>query len=211
MTSSAEKTSQLLYQSAQKIHPRRASGRFANLRIAAVLALLGLYYVLPWLHWHGQPLVFFDLPHRRFHLLGLTLIPQDLIYLTWLLMIAALTLFLVTTIAGRIWCGYACPQTVWTEAFLWIEHWTEGDRHARMRLDQSPWTAEKLLRKGGKHLLWALFGLYTGASFVAYFVPAPQLFREIVSLELDGWPLFWTLFYGFATWGNAGFMREQVC
>jgi len=201
----------LLYQSAPKIYPRRAQGRYARLRIAAMLALLGFYYLAPWIQWGDLPLVWFDLPHRRFHVLGLTLVPQDLIYLTWMLLIAALTLFFFTSLAGRLWCGYACPQTVWTEAFLWIEHFIEGDRHARMKLDQAPWSARKLLRKAGKHAAWLLFALYTGLSFVAYFVPARELFPQAFALELAGWPLFWALFYGLATWGNAGFLREQVC
>ena len=201
----------LLYQAAAKIYPKQARGRFARLRVLAMLLLLGFYYLAPWIEIGGNPLVWFDLPHRRFHLFSLTLTPQDLIYLTWLLLIAALTLFFFTTLGGRLWCGYACPQTVWTEAFLWMERITEGDRHARMKLDQAPWSARKLLRKGSKHLLWAGFGLYTGLTFVAYFVPARELFPAALTLQLAGWPLFWSLFYGFATWGNAGFMREQVC
>jgi polyferredoxin len=201
----------LLYQSAAKIYPRRAQGRFARLRVLSMLLLLGFYYAAPWIMLGDTPLVWFDLPHRRFHVFGLTLAPQDLIYLTWLLLIAALSLFFFTTLAGRVFCGYACPQTVWTEAFLWIEHFTEGDRHARIKLDQAPWGARKILRKGGKHVLWLGLGLFTGLTFVAYFVPARELFPAALSFDLYGWPLFWTLFYGFATWGNAGFMREQVC
>ncbi|MDE2149988.1 MAG: cytochrome c oxidase accessory protein CcoG [Gammaproteobacteria bacterium] len=201
----------LLYQSAAKIQPRRAAGRYARLRIAAVFALLGLYYVLPWLHWHGVPLVRFDLPDRRFRIFGLMLVPQDLLLLALLLLLAALTLFFVTSLAGRLWCGYACPQTVWTEAFLWIEHLCEGDRHARLKLDRGHWNGRKILRRGGKHVLWAVFSLFTGATFVAYFIPARELFPALAGLRVGGWPLFWTLFYGFATWGNAGFMREQVC
>ncbi|MBL6751964.1 MAG: 4Fe-4S binding protein [Nevskia sp.] len=200
-----------LYQHAAKIQPRYVWGRFARLRVAAMLVLLALYYVTPWLSWGGRPLVLFDLPHRRFHVLNLTLVPQDLLLLACLLLLAALTLFLFTSLAGRLWCGYACPQTVWTEAFLWIEHFCEGDRHARMKLDGAPWNRRKLLRRGGKHLLWAAFGLLTGLSFVAYFVPARELFPAALSFQLGGWPLFWSLFYGVATWGNAGFMREQVC
>ncbi|MFP5305400.1 MAG: cytochrome c oxidase accessory protein CcoG [Gammaproteobacteria bacterium] len=210
MTKAKESTISF-YQSAAKIYPREVQGRYARLRLVAMLALLGLYYVVPWLSWNGVPLVLFDLPARRFHVLGLTLVPQDFYLLTAMLAMAAFTLFFFTTLAGRLWCGYACPQTVWTEAFMWIERYTEGDRHARIKLDRGPWNAEKILRKGGKHLLWALFALYTGLTFVAFFVPARELFGAAVSFELSGWALFWTLFYGFATWGNAGFLREQVC
>ncbi len=200
-----------LYESRLKIQPRAAHGRYARLRNVAVLALLGLYYVLPWLSWNGTPLVWLDLPHRQFHVFGLTLAPQDLILLTLLLLTAALTLFFFTTLAGRIWCGYACPQTVWTEAFLWIEQRIEGDRHARIKLDRAPWGPRKLLRRGGRHLAWIAFALFTGLTFVAYFVPARELFPAALHLQLGGAALFWSLFYAFATWGNAGFMREQVC
>ncbi|MDR3415184.1 MAG: cytochrome c oxidase accessory protein CcoG [Nevskia sp.] len=201
----------LLYQAAPKIYPRSVHGRFARLRLVAVGVLLGLFYVMPWLSWHGQPLVFFDLPHRRFHVLMLTLVPQDLLLLALLLLLAALTLFFFTSLAGRLWCGYACPQTVWTEAFLLMERLCEGDRYARIKLDRAPWSREKVARKGAKHLLWLVFALFTGLSFVSYFFPARELFPAAAHLQLGGWPLFWSLFYGFATWGNAGFMREQVC
>jgi len=201
-----------LYSAAAKIQPRMAQGRYARLRIASMLMLLGLYYLLPWLQLGGHPLVLLDLPHRRFHVFGLTLLPQDLWLLTWLLVIAAMTLFLFTTLAGRLWCGYACPQTVWTEAFLWIERMVEGERHARLKLDALPWTApRKLLRRGSRHLLWLGFALFTGLTFVAYFMPARELFPAFLGGTLGGWALFWTLFYALATWGNAGFMREQVC
>ncbi|MDM4769124.1 cytochrome c oxidase accessory protein CcoG [Solimonas sp. SE-A11] len=200
-----------LYAATAKLQPRMAHGRYARLRVAAMLGLLGLYYLLPWISLGGQPLVLLDLPHRRFHVLGLTLMPQDLYLLAWLLVIAAMTLFLFTALAGRLWCGYACPQTVWTEAFLWMERLVEGERHARLKLDAAPWGANKILRRGGRHLLWALFSLFTGLTFVAYFVPARELFPAFFTGAVGGWALFWSLFYGFATWGNAGFLREQVC
>ncbi|HZP13980.1 MAG TPA: cytochrome c oxidase accessory protein CcoG [Nevskiaceae bacterium] len=200
-----------LFESAAKIHPRLAHGRYAKLRVAAMSALLGFYYVTPWISIGGTPLVWLDLPHRHFHVFGLELVPQDLYLLSWLLLLAALTLFLFTSLAGRLWCGYACPQTVWTEAFLWIEHLIEGDRHARIKLDRAPWSANKIARKSAKHAAWAASGLLTGLTFVAYFVPAHELFPAALHGELTGWPLFWGLFYGFATWGNAGFLREQVC
>nr|WP_243393568.1 cytochrome c oxidase accessory protein CcoG [Solimonas fluminis] len=200
-----------LYAATAKLQPRMAHGRYARLRVAAMLALLGLYYLLPWITVGGQPLVLLDLPHRRFHVFGLTLMPQDLYLLAWLLVIAALTLFLFTALAGRLWCGYACPQTVWTEAFLWMERLVEGERHARLKLDAAPWGAHKILRRGGRHLLWAAFSLLTGLTFVAYFVPARELFPAFLTGTVGGWALFWSLFYGFATWGNAGFLREQVC
>ncbi len=200
-----------MYASEPKIYARRVDGSYARLRLVAMFALLGVFYLLPWLSANGTPLVLFDLPARRFHLFGLSLVPQDLFLLTGLLVIAALTLLLFTTVAGRLWCGYACPQTVWTEAFMWLEHWAEGDRHARQKLDRAPWNLNKLRRRGAKHALWLLLAAWTGLSFVGYFIPMEQLVGDLLNLQLAGWPLFWSAFYGFATWGNAGFMREQVC
>ncbi len=199
------------YQSAEKIYARGVRGRYARLRVLAVIALLGLFYALPWLSWQGQPLVLFDLPARRFHVFGLTLVPQDLFLLTALLLIAALTLFLFTTLAGRLWCGYACPQTVWTEAFMWMERWVEGDRLQRQKLDRMPWNATKLRKKLSKHALWIAFAAWTGITFVGFFVPIKVLFADLAAFELGGWALFWSIFYAVATWGNAGFLREQVC
>ena len=199
------------YQSAEKIYARGVRGRYARLRVLAAVALLGIFYLLPWLSWQGQPLVLFDLPARRFHVFGLTLVPQDLFLLTALLMIAALTLFLFTTLAGRLWCGFACPQTVWTEAFMWMERWVEGDRLQRQKLDRMPLNATKLRKKVSKHALWLVFSALTGITFVGFFVPIQSLFSDLMNLELGGWALFWTVFYALATWGNAGFLREQVC
>jgi cytochrome c oxidase accessory protein FixG len=200
-----------LYESAAKIYPREQSGRFASLSKLATITLLGLFYGVPWLSWDGRQAVLFDLPARKFHLLGLTLWPQDFPYLALLLIIAALSLFFFTALAGRLWCGFACPQTVWTEAFIWMEQWTEGTRSQRMKLDKAPWGWTKLRRKGAKQFLWITFSLWTGFTFVGYFTPIRQLGLDILALDVGGWTLFWGLFYGFATYGNAGFMREQVC
>jgi polyferredoxin len=199
------------YVSEAKIYPRGVSGRYQRLRHLAAFVLLGLYYVLPWIRWDSHQAVLFDLPARQFRIFGLVFWPQDFVFLALLLIIAALALFFFTALAGRLWCGYACPQTVWTEAFLMMERWTEGDRNERMRLDAAPWSMHKLLRKGGKHLLWAVFALWTGFTFVGFFTPIAPLSGRIATLSLGGWETFWILFYGFATWGNAGFLREQVC
>ena len=195
----------------QKIYPRDVTGRFSRLRVTAAWILLGLFYVLPWLRWNGRQAILFDLPARQFHIFGLTLWPQDFIFLAWLLVIAALSLFFFTAIAGRLWCGYACPQTVWTEVFLWLERVSEGDRPRRMKLDAGPWTREKLLRKSAKQALWIAFALWTGFTFVGFFTPITDLAARTLSLTLGPWETFWLLFYGFATYGNAGFLREQVC
>ena len=153
----------------------------------------------------------FDLPARKFHVFALTFWPQDFLFLAMLLMIAALALFFFTALAGRLWCGYACPQTVWTEVFLWMESAIEGDRHKRMKLDAGPWTRQKLLRKGGKHAVWLLFALWTGFTFVGFFTPIRDLAARAWPFQWGGWEAFWVFFYALATWGNAGFLREQVC
>jgi len=200
-----------LYRAAPKIYPREQDGRFQRLRHTAVVVLLGLYYVMPWLTWNGRQAVLFDLPARRFYILGLTFWPQDFFYLTWLLILAGLSLFFFTALAGRLWCGYACPQTVWTEVFLWMERWTEGDRNKRMKLDAAPWSAEKLARKGGKQALWITFALWTGFTFVGFFTPIRELGPRVLTFTIGPWETFWTLFYSVATYGNAGYLREQVC
>jgi cytochrome c oxidase accessory protein FixG len=199
------------YAAHKKVYPREIQGRFTRLRISAAWVLLGLFYGLPWLTWNDRQAILFDLPARQFHLFGLTLWPQDFIFLAWLLVIAALSLFFFTAVGGRLWCGYACPQTVWTEVFLWMERVTEGDRAKRIKLDAAPWSKDKFFRKGTKQFLWISFALWTGFTFVGFFTPIQDLAQKILSVTLGPWETFWTLFYGFATYGNAGFLREQVC
>ena len=176
-----------------------------------VFATQLVFYGLPWLSINDRQAMLFDLASRRFYIFNLVLYPQDLIYLTGLLVISALSLFLFTAVAGRLWCGYTCPQTVYTEIFMWVERKIEGDRIARMRLDKSPWGLNKIWRKSAKQAVWIAIGLWTGFTFVGYFTPVRQLAGEVLSLGLGPWELFWILFYGFATYGNAGWMREQVC
>jgi cytochrome c oxidase accessory protein FixG len=200
-----------LYEAQKKIYPRSTSGRFVRWRWFFVWATQLLFYGLPWLEWGGRQAVLFDLAARRFYLFGLVLYPQDFIYLTLLLIISAYALFLFTAVAGRLWCGFTCPQTVYSEIFLWIERRFEGDRQARMKLDAGPWTAQKLLRKGGKQLAWISLALWTGFTFVGYFTPIHELWAEAFTLDFGPWEWFWVLFYGLATYGNAGFLREQVC
>ena len=198
------------FEAHKKIYPRSISGKFMNWRWAMVWLTQLFFYGLPWLEWGQRQMVLFDLGARRFYLFGYVLYPQDFIYLTGLLIISALALFLFTAVAGRLWCGFACPQTVYSEIFMWIEHKVEGDRSARIRLDQSGWTLEKVWRKTLKQFLWIAIALWTGFTFVGYFVPIRELGGELLALE-GGWQIFWVLFYGFATYGNAGYMREQVC
>ena len=200
-----------MYASESTIHARAVHGWFAAWRWALVWATQLVFYGLPWLTWNDRPAVLFDLGARRFYIFNLVLYPQDFIYLTGLRILSAYGLFLFTAVAGRLWCGYACPQTVYTEIFMWVEHHLEGDRTARIRLDKSPWGANKLLRRGGKHLVWIAIGLWTGFTFVGYFTPIRSLAAGVLQFGLGPWETFWILFYGFATYGNAGFMREQVC
>jgi cytochrome c oxidase accessory protein FixG len=200
-----------LYAAQRKVYPREIAGRFARLRTASVWLLLGIFYLFPWLQWDGRQAVLFDLPARKFFIAGLVFWPQDFIFLTWLLIIAALSLFFFTAVAGRLWCGYACPQTVWTESFLWMERITEGDRAARLKLDRGPWTARKLARKSAKQFLWVTFALWTGFTFVGFFTPIRTLAAEAAAFATGPWETFWILFYGLATYGNAGYLREQVC
>ena len=203
-----------MYQKEPDIYPRAVHGWFAGWRWCFVWATQLFFYGLPWLQWPvtgGRQAVLFDIDVQRFYILGLVLYPQDLIYLAALLVISALALFLFTAVAGRLWCGYTCPQTVYTEIFMWVERKLEGDRIASMRLDAAPWSANKLLRKGGKHAAWLVIGLVTGFSFVGYFTPIRELAGSILAPDVGGWSLFWVAFYGLATYGNAGFLREQIC
>ena len=200
-----------LYQSERKIYARSVTGWFNYWRWAMVWATQLVFYGLPWLSMNDRQALLFDLAARRFYIFNLVLYPQDLIYLTGLLVISALSLFLFTAVAGRLWCGYTCPQTVYTEIFMWVERKIEGDRVARMRLDQSGLNVQKLARKSAKHLVWIAIGLWTGFTFVGYFTPIRILTSEVATWALGPWEMFWVLFYGFATYGNAGWMREQVC
>ncbi|MET1116422.1 MAG: cytochrome c oxidase accessory protein CcoG [Comamonas sp.] len=201
---------QPLFEARTKIQPRSIHGVFARWRWAMVWLTQLFFYGIPWLQINERQALLFDLEQRRFYVFGWLLYPQDFIYLTALLIISALALFLFTAVAGRLWCGFSCPQSVYTEIFLWIERKTEGERSARLRLDAGAWTLEKLRKRASKHLLWLLIALWTGFTFVGYFVPIRALAVQVLALQ-GAWQIFWVLFYGFATYGNAGFLREQVC
>ena len=211
LTTPEEVVEQPLYEVRREIYSRAVSGWFARWRWALVIFTQLVYYGGPWLVWNGRQAVLFDLIARKFYIFGIVFWPQDFIYLTGLLVVSALSLFLFTAVAGRLWCGFACPQTVYTEIFMWVERRFEGDRQARIKLDAAPWSARKLLRRGGKQAVWLAIGLWTGFTFVAYFTPARTLAAGALALSLGPWEWFWSLFYGFATYGNAGYMREQVC
>ena len=200
-----------LYQRREKIYTRKIEGLYQRVRLFSGWPLLLGYLLLPWANWDGRQAVLFDLPARKFYILGMTFWPQDFPMLAFLLMIAAFGLFAVTTFAGRIWCGYTCPQTVWTSIFMWLEQKTEGSRNQRIKLDKAPWTAEKVARKAAKHGSWLFVGLVTGMTFVGYFYPIRELVLDFATLSAGKWQLLWTLFFSLATYINAGWMREHVC
>src|SRR3569623_60106 len=200
-----------MYAPREEIYPREIKGRYATLRWVCVWLTQLMFYGLPWTSWNGRQAVLYDLVARKFYIFGIVLWPEDFIYLAALLIICAYVLILFTAVAGRVWCGIACPQTVYTEIFMWIERKIEGSRSARMRLDKQPPSLEKFSRKLAKHAAWGAVALWIGFTFVGYFTPIHSLMQKTVSLGVGPWEGFWILFYGFATYGNAGWMREQVC
>ncbi|HJV79475.1 cytochrome c oxidase accessory protein CcoG [Noviherbaspirillum sp.] len=206
-----QQVEQSLYQARRKIYPRSVKGAFVRWRWIMVWLTQAVFYGLPWLMWNDRQAVLFDLDARKFHIFGLIFWPQDFIYLSALLVVSALSLFLFTAVAGRLFCGYVCPQTVYTEIFMWIERKIEGDRAARMRLDREPLSARKLGLKAAKHGSWLAVAGWTGFTFVGYFTSIRSLAHQIGALGLGPWQTFWICFYSFATYGQAGWMREQVC
>lgn len=210
-SSTNDAVEQELYAKRQKIYVREVHGLFAALRTTGVATLLGLYYIVPWLQWDARQAVLFDLPERKFYILNMVFWPQDFFYLALLMIVAALGLFFVTALAGRVWCGYACPQTVWTEAFLWIERKVEGSRPQQMKLDKQPNSFRKFRIKATKHFIWLAFSIFTGLTFVGYFSPLRELAVNFLTFDIGPWETFWIYFYALATYGNAGWLREQVC
>lgn len=194
-----------------KVYPRSITGVFARWRWVFVWLTQIIFYGLCWLPWHGRQAILLDIDKRKFYFFDLVLWPQDTIYLVLLMVLGALTLFLFTAVAGRLWCGYTCPQTVYTEIFLWFEKVIEGERPQRIKLDAAPWTFHKLKIKAAKHATWILFSFWTGFTFVGYFTPIRELAQGFFSLSLGAWSTFWVGFYALATYGNAGFLRDQMC
>lgn len=200
-----------LYASREKIYTRSFTGRFRNLRRVGGTLLFLIYFGTVWLNWGGHQAVWWNLPERKFYIFGATFWPQDFILLSGILIVAAFGLFFITVYAGRVWCGYTCPQSVWTWIFMWCEKITEGDRNQRIKLDKAPLGAEKIMRRACKHSLWLLIGFVTGLTFVGYFSPIRQLCIDLFTGQADGWAYFWVGFFTLATYGNAGWLREQVC
>ncbi|WP_150913017.1 cytochrome c oxidase accessory protein CcoG [Marinobacter halotolerans] len=200
-----------LYASRKKIYVREVKGFFQRIRNVSLVALMGMYFLFVWISVDGQPLIYFNLPEREFHLFGITFFPQDLILLSGSLIICAFGLFFITTLFGRVWCGYTCPQTVWTFIFMWIEERIEGSRNQRIKLDKAPKSGRKVAKKSAKHAAWGLVALATGLTFVGYFYPIRELIADLFTFQAGGWAYFWVAFFTAATYLNAGWMREQVC
>ncbi len=190
---------------------RAQQGRWQRLRKQLGWFFMALFLVGPWLSWQGRQAILLDVVQQRFHVFGTTLWPQDLTLLALLFAVAAFALFFMTAFLGRVWCGYLCPQTVWTFLFIWFEEKFEGSANKRRQLDKSPWGFNKLWRKTGKHLAWLLVSLYTGFTFIAYFVPVTELGLGMLSFSAGFWPVFWVLFFALCTYLNAGWMRTVMC
>jgi cytochrome c oxidase accessory protein FixG len=200
-----------LYAKREAIYQKEVQGPWQRRRAVALFILAGVFLIGPWLMWGDRQAIWFDVPARRYNLFGLTFWPQDFIFLSWLLIIAAFSLFFFTALAGRLWCGYACPQTVWTKFFMWIEWLTEGDRNQRMRLDRGAWTGEKVLRKAAKHATWLLLAAVVGTTFVGYFIPIRQLLPRIAAFDLSASEWVFLAIASLALYADAGWMREQIC
>lgn len=198
------------YEKHKKIYIREVKGWWANWRWILVWLTQAVFYLAPWLTWNDRQAVLFHIVERKFYLFGLVLWPQDVFYLAVLLIVSAYALFLFTAIAGRLFCGYACPQTVYSEIFMWLENRIEGDRSARMKLDRGPLTARKIRLKTVKHALWLIISLWSGFTLVAYFTPMQELLAAL-PFGLSGWEFFWVFFYAGFMYMQAGFLREQVC
>ncbi|MGA4475567.1 cytochrome c oxidase accessory protein CcoG [Ectopseudomonas chengduensis] len=193
------------------IHTRSFTGRFRNLRLLGAGLLFLLFFGTAWIDWNGRQAVLWDLDNRQFHIFGATFWPQDFILLSAILIIAAFGLFFITVLAGRVWCGYACPQSVWTWVFMRVEQITEGDRGQRIKLDAAPWSLQKLARRSAKHGLWLAVSVITAMAFVGYFTPVRQLTSDLLTLEMGATTAFWVLSFTAATYINAGWLREKVC
>jgi cytochrome c oxidase accessory protein FixG len=212
----ADETDGPLYAPSQKVYPQSVAGRFRRIKTGLLVACLGLYYLLPFVRWDRGPhlpdqAVLIDFERRRFYFFFIELWPQEVYYLTGLLILAAIALFLMNAVAGRIWCGYLCPQTVWTDLFLGVERLIEGDRRERMKRDAGPWTPAKVGLKAMKHFIWLMIAWWTGGAWVLYFADAPTLVKDLASFQAPMAAYLWIGILTFTTYALAGHMREQVC
>lgn len=199
------------YKPRDRIYIRAVKGLHQTLRRNIGFVFMAAFMLLPWLQFHGQQAILLDIVEQKFYIFGMTLWPQDFTILAWIFVIAAFALFFVTTFYGRVWCGYLCPQTVWTFIFMWFEEKFQGTRNQRMKLDQDPWTLSKIVKKGLTHFSWLAFSLLTALIFVGYFTPVDQLFIQFFTFEASFWAVVSVWFFAFCTYGNAGWMREIMC
>ncbi|UNM22606.1 cytochrome c oxidase accessory protein CcoG [Pseudomonas sp. ArH3a] len=193
------------------IHTRSFTGLFRTLRVSGAALLFLAFFGTVWLNWGARQAVLWDLAESKFHIFGATFWPQDFILLSALLIICAFGLFAITVFAGRVWCGYTCPQSSFTWLFMWCEKVTEGERNQRIKLQAAPWSLNKLARRSAKHTLWLGISVLTGLTFVGYFTPIRPLALELLTWQMGGVSLFWVLFFTAATYINAGWLREAVC
>jgi cytochrome c oxidase accessory protein FixG len=212
----AEPEQEPFYKPHEKIYPQSVSGTYRRVKWIVLLITLAIYYLTPFIRWDRGPgapnqAVLIDFPHRRFYFFFIEIWPQEVYYITGLLILAALILFLMNAVAGRVWCGYLCPQTVWTDLFLLIERWTEGDRRERIKADKGPWTANLIARKAMKHFLWLMTAWWTGGAWVLYFADAPTLVHDLATFRAPLIAYVWIGILTFTTYSLAGYMREQVC
>ncbi|MBT5658990.1 MAG: cytochrome c oxidase accessory protein CcoG [Rhodospirillaceae bacterium] len=199
-----------------KVYPKKVDGIFRRLKWVALVILLGIYYIVPWLRWDRGPgvpdqAVLFDFAGQRAYVLWIQTWPQEIYYLAGLLILAAIGLFFVTSLFGRLWCGYACPQTVWTDLFMLVERMIEGGRSARIRLDKGPWTSAKVIKKITKHISWLVISFLTGGAWIMYFYDAPTLVHDVMAFQVPAFAVFFVLMFTATTYLLGGISREQVC
>lgn len=199
------------YAARSRIYVRSVKGIFENFRRIFGFIFIAAFAIAPWITYQGQQAILFDLAEQRFNIFGMTLWPQDLTILAYIFIVSAFALFFVTTFAGRVWCGFMCPQTTWVYIYVWLEEKFEGARNKRIKLDQRPMDTDKFLRKTGKHVSWVAIALLTSLTFVGYFVPIGELFIDFFTFNAGFWSVFWILFFTVCTYGNAGYMREIMC
>src|ERR1043165_8043242 len=205
-----------LYEARKKVYPQAVHGKFRRIKWAILIVALGVYYLLPFVRWHrgpGQPsqAVLIDFPNSRFYFFFIELWPQEVYYFTGLLILAAFALFLMNALGGRVWCGYLCPQTVWTDLFYAVERFFEGDRRARILAEKQSYTPDRIARLAGKHFVWLMIAWWTGGAWVLYFADAPTLVKDLATFNAPCLAYLWIGILTFTTYALAGFMREQVC
>lgn len=199
------------YKSESPVYVRKQKGRYQRIRQLTGFVFVMVFILLPWISYQGNQAVLFDIGKQQFHIFSETFFPQDFTLLAGLLIVSCYLLFFVTTWLGRIWCGYVCPQTVWTFSFIWVEEWLEGSRNQRIKRDKQPKTLDTIARKSAKHIVWGLMAFLTATTFMSYFLPTHELYLDLIALNWTGLTTFWVLFFAVCTYGNAGWLREKMC